>query len=813
VFVRYTRIFGDVKGFNTTAPAPVAKIYFDVLAEGSTMLDLHDTLLNNIFGQAITHGAVDGYFSNIPGLQPPIAWFEWAPEKPAASETVNFTFTGTDPDGTIVSWQWDLNGDGFIDRTTENTTWVFPAPGEYNVTLTVTDDDAQTDVYWKLVTVYEHDVAVVSVITNATQVISRKDLLSINVTVVNEGDFDETPDVTVYYSNATFSANVYPVLSRWLPAGGNDTLHWTWNTTYPTYVNPGTYNISATVSVVQYEIDTGDNTLFNGTVTVFVHDIVIVDVTPFQTEVTKPNPVSINVTVANRGNFSETFNVTTYYDDQSIDKQTNITLDAGANETLTFAWNTTYVSAVLTGTPYNISATASNVQYEANTTNNEFIDGTVTVYALVSANFTYSPKTPVVGETVTFDASPSEVEPGKTIDSYAWDFGDNTTEIYVGANLTTTATHAYAAAGNYIVTLNITDSGGLSDAIIKTVTVYIRDVAIFSVTPSPIEVVVGESVSISVAIVNQGGLPETINVTTYYNETATHWVAIGTKAITIEVGRTTTSRFTWDTSGVALGNYIIKANTTVLPGETDIDDNEKISRIVTVEQKPIASFTFYPAAPIVNQNITFNATDSTPDGGELIDPDGYAWDFGDGTNATGVIVDHAYAAAGTYNVSLTVTDTEGLSDSIWQLIEVILHDVAVIGVTPSATDVVIGKTITINVVVENQGTVSEDFTVTIYYPNNIIGTQTVTLGAGANTTISFSWDTTGVASGTYTLSANASVVSGETDTTDNIFQDGEVTVRKPTGLGDVVYVVAGVAVIIALAIGIYILRIRKSKPT
>ncbi|MGY1825712.1 MULTISPECIES: PKD domain-containing protein [unclassified Blastococcus] len=51
------------------------------------------------------------------------------------------------------------------------------------------------------------------------------------------------------------------------------------------------------------------------------------------------------------------------------------------------------------------------------------------------------------------------------------------------------------------------------------------------------------------------------------------------------------------------------------------------------------------------------------DGSASSDADGpvtsWAWDLGDGTTATGPVVEHAYAAAGDYLVSLTVTDASG----------------------------------------------------------------------------------------------------------------------------------------------------------
>jgi hypothetical protein len=114
----------------------------------------------------------------------------------------------------------------------------------------------------------------------------------------------------------------------------------------------------------------------------------------------------------------------------------------------------------------------------------------------------------------------------------------------------------------------------------------------------------------------------------------------------------------------------------------------------------------------------------------------------------------------------------------------------------------------INVMVKNEGDFwREEFNLTVYYDDTPIDVILLpfpldkpynpcvfrdppydrhypALWAGDNRTVTFLWDTTGVANGTYTIKANVtlgylSIPEHEFDTSDNEFSDGTVTVKIP----------------------------------
>jgi subtilisin/minor extracellular protease Epr len=94
-------------------------------------------------------------------------------------------------------------------------------------------------------------------------------------------------------------------------------------------------------------------------------------------------------------------------------------------------------------------------------------------------------------------------------------------------------------------------------------------------------------------------------------------------------------------------------------GKVDSEPSYSTATIAEVNDPPIADAGPDQTATI-NEVITFDGSGSTDPEGNIAS---YAWDFGDGTSGTGITVTHAYSTAGTYTVTLTVTDDGGLTDS------------------------------------------------------------------------------------------------------------------------------------------------------
>ena len=112
-----------------------------------------------------------------------------------------------------------------------------------------------------------------------------------------------------------------------------------------------------------------------------------------------------------------------------------------------------------------------------------------------------------------------------------------------------------------------------------------------------------------------------------------------------------------DTGPTVTRTYAAIGNVTAFLKVTDVRGAvSTASKTFRVAAPPVASFTFDPSIPIVDQVVTFDASTSHEPGGTII---GWSWNFGDGTTANGVVATHAFGTFGIFSVTLEVVDDSG----------------------------------------------------------------------------------------------------------------------------------------------------------
>ena len=115
----------------------------------------------------------------------------------------------------------------------------------------------------------------------------------------------------------------------------------------------------------------------------------------------------------------------------------------------------------------------------------------------------------------------------------------------------------------------------------------------------------------------------------------------------------------------SLNTPVSSAQVTAVPVGENID-NARV-QLVTIAllgpDVPTASFTISPNPPALSQDVTFDASGTTLAGAACGASCSYSWNFGDGSNGSGVIAQHAFTMSGVQNVTLTVGAPGGTSSS------------------------------------------------------------------------------------------------------------------------------------------------------
>jgi PKD repeat protein len=159
---------------------------------------------------------------------------------------------------------------------------------------------------------------------------------------------------------------------------------------------------------------------------------------------------------------------------------------------------------------------------------------------------------------------------------------------------------------------------------------------------------------------------------------------------------------------------------------------------------PTASFGITPTTPNASETVTFDASGSTDSDGSVT---AYEWDFdGDGAvDATGEAVARTFDSAGDYDVSLTVTDDEGATDTATRTLTVTesveTNEAPTAAFTVGTTNATVGESVTFDA----SGAADVDGTVVSYRWDFDGDGETDAVTATAEVTHQFS------ASGTYAV--------------------------------------------------------------
>ena len=328
---------------------------------------------------------------------PPIANFTSTPASPKDVQTVTFTDTSSDSDGTVVSWYWEF-GDGATSNE-QNPKHIYPDDGTYLINLTVTDDDGATNGVTKIILV-------------------KNDPPHANFYYKPDSPTDLD---TVSFHDVSGDADGDIISWHWIFGDGN-----TSDKQNPThqYIRNGIYTVKLTVT----DDDGDSNTV--------AYSVTIANVPPSVNFSYSPSLPTDIQKITFRDNSSDLdgsiVNWTWDFGDGNI--------SYGKNATHRYADNGNYtVMLKVSDDDGALSLFTKRIEVR----NVEPI-----------ADFTYDPEKPRAKKAITF--SDLSIDKDGSIVEWWWDFGDGT----IGDGKGKVITHVYEKKGKYTVTLTVADDDG-----------------------------------------------------------------------------------------------------------------------------------------------------------------------------------------------------------------------------------------------------------------------------------------------------------------------------------------------------------------
>ncbi|MBW6490678.1 MAG: PKD domain-containing protein [Lentimicrobium sp.] len=487
----------------------------------------------------------------------------------------------------IAVWHWNF-GDGFY-ANVMNPSHTFPAIGTYNVTLTVTDTLGNSSSVTHIVQINSSPIAFFSFETPNCQ------------------------NTSIQFNNLSSTENGY--ITRWVWNFGDGSPEET--IFFPndpnvehTYTNSGIFEV--TLNVMN---SFGCENTWSTQVTI------------------TPNPIA-------------NFYYTTLCEDLLVNFQ-DASFPNGAGNVVSWDWNFDDPASGIFNTsnledPQHIFSAPGVYNVTLAITNfnncNDTITKQITVGDAPAVEFTW--QAACESNLTSFFTDPTVVNID-AIASYLWNFGDG------GQSNLKDPQHMYSAAGNYLVTLMVTDTAGCTNSVSHPITVSPTPVAFFSFSA-----------------------PTCLQSETFFNDQSYASSGFITEWEWIFGDGNSTIVYFPDNPNVShiyanAGTYNVTLNITTSEG-----CENSVTLQVQITPNPVANF--INSTTCLGEPVNFTDLSQANGSGQIVS---WAWDFGDlasGVNNTSSLQNpsHIYSQAGSYSVSLTVTTANSCTDVITQVIVV-----------------------------------------------------------------------------------------------------------------------------------------------
>jgi len=202
----------------------------------------------------------------------------------------------------------------------------------------------------------------------------RREAIMFNLTVENIALTEKSATITIDVQDATNHPIIHIQKENLVFQQG--TTYLTVSSQIPTTATIGQASVSA--AAYTWSPENGGvlySPAFSATFEIITRDVAMTAVKPSSTFVTSGQTLNITVTAENKGNETESFNVTAYYDSTPIGKILVAGISPQMQTNIIFEWNT---SGVPSGN-HVIGGVADTVEGEIETTDNTYVDGAVTI--------------------------------------------------------------------------------------------------------------------------------------------------------------------------------------------------------------------------------------------------------------------------------------------------------------------------------------------------------------------------------------------------------------------------------------------------